>query len=185
MNPFHDGAKDGLFGTVKIIGIGQSLRGDDAAGLAAVRLWQQIYLVNKNRPNLQVELVELPGIGLLDLIEGATTVILVDTVRSNAKAGTVHLLVDEQLDAFSVGSGSAHGWGVAETLSLGKLLNPSNMPESLLLIGIEAGDISLGESLSPEVEMVLPKVACLIERLAFEGKFFDQELSQSSRISPR
>ncbi len=30
-----------LSGIIKIIGIGQSLRGDDAAGLAAVRLWQE------------------------------------------------------------------------------------------------------------------------------------------------
>ena len=166
MNKFSDGARDESPGTIKIIGIGQSLRGDDAAGLAAVRLWQERYQVNNERPNLQVELAELPGIGLLSLLEGIRTVILVDAVQSNAKAGTIHQLSSAQLDSFSYGSGSAHGWGVAETLSIGQKLMPCSMPDKLLLIGIEAGDLTLGNTLSPDVELALPEVARLIEHLA-------------------
>ncbi len=150
MNRLLDGARGEYSGTIKIIGVGQSLRGDDAAGLAAVRLWQEGYQANIERPNLQVELAELPGIGLLSLLEGARTAILVDAVHSNDKAGTIHLFSDDQLEAFTEGTGSAHGWGVAETLSLGRALIPSGMPEEILLIGIEAGDLTLGESLSPE-----------------------------------
>jgi hydrogenase maturation protease len=165
MNQYFDGASSEDSGTIMIIGIGQSLRGDDAAGLEAVRLWQERYQANIERLKLQVELTELPGIGLLNLLEGTRTVILVDAVHSNAKAGTIHLLSEDQLESFSNGSGSAHGWGVAETLSLGRKINPSTMPEVLLLIGIEAGDLSLGESLSPDVEKVLPEVVHLIEQL--------------------
>jgi hydrogenase maturation protease len=166
MNQPIDGARDELSGAIKIIGIGQSLRGDDAAGLAAVRLWQEKYQVNMERPYLQVELSELPGLGLLNLLEGTRIAILVDAVHSDAKAGTIHLLSNDQLEAFTEGAGSAHGWGVAETLSLGQKLMPSTMPGKLLLIGIEAGDLSLGESLSREVELALPEVARLIEQLA-------------------
>jgi hydrogenase maturation protease len=169
MNQLPDGARDEPSGIIKIIGIGQSLRGDDAAGLAAVRLWQERYQVNIDRPYLQVELAELPGIGLLSLLEGTKTVILVDAVHSDAKSGTIHLLSNDQLDAFSDGTSSAHGWGVAETLSLGQKLMPSLMPEKLHLIGIEAGDLSLGEVLSIEVELALPEVARLIEQLATKG----------------
>lgn len=165
MNQLTDGAGDKLSGTIKIIGIGQSLRGDDAAGLAAVQLWQQRYQANNERINLQVEFAELPGIGLLNLLEGNSITILVDAVHSNAKAGTIHLLSDDQLEAFSNGAGSAHGWGVAETLSLGHKLISSSMPKKLILIGIEAGNLLLGESLSPEVESALPEAADLIEQL--------------------
>jgi len=171
MNQYTDGASSEDSGTIKIIGIGQSLRGDDAAGLEAVRLWQERYQANNERLNLQVELTELPGIGLLNLLEGTRTVILVDAVHSNAKAGTIHLLSEDQLESFSNGSGSAHGWGVAETLSLGRKLMPSTMPEVLLLIGIEAGDLSLGESLSPDVEKALPEVVHLIEQLVTRSFF--------------
>ena len=171
MNQYTDGASSEDSGTIKIIGIGQSLRGDDAAGLVAVRLWQERHQANIERQNLQVELTELPVIGLLNLLEGTRTVILVDAVHSNAKAGTIHLLSEDQLESFSNGSGSAHGWGVAETLSLGRKLMPSTMPEVLLLIGIEAGDLTLGESLSPDVEKALPEVVHLIEQLVTRSFF--------------
>ena len=78
--------------------------------------------------------------------------------------GTVHRLTEDQLESFSAGSGSAHGWGVAETLSLGRQLTPANLPAELILIGIEAGQLNLGEALSPEVESSLPEVARLIEQ---------------------
>jgi hydrogenase maturation protease len=166
MNQLPDGARDEAFGIIKIIGIGQSLRGDDAAGLAAVRFWQDRYQANIERPYLQVELAELPGIGLLNLLEGTSIAILVDAVHSNSKPGMIHLLSNDQLEAFTGGAGSAHGWGVAETLSLGEKLMPSSMPEKIILIGIEAGNLSLGESLSPGVELALPEVARLIEQHA-------------------
>jgi hydrogenase maturation protease len=166
MMNLHDDARDKHPGIIKIIGIGQSLRGDDAAGLAAVRLWQETYPENSGRQDLRVELAELPGIGLLDLMEGARLVILVDAVRSDAKPGTVHVLTGERLAAFTGGTSSAHGWGVAETLALGQQVMPSAIPERLILIGIEAGDIALGAPLSPEVESALPKAALLIEMMA-------------------
>ena len=166
MSNSHDGARNEFSGTIKVIGIGQSLRGDDAAGLAAVHLWQERYQENKERPYLQVELAELPGIGLLSLLEGAGMVILVDAVRCGADAGTIHILSREQLEAFPNEAGSAHGWGVAETISLGEKVMPANMPEKIILIGIEGVDFSMGKPLSPEVGLALPEVARLIEQLA-------------------
>lgn len=164
MNNPTDGTRDELSGTIKIIGIGQSLRGDDAAGLAAVQLWRETYQETGARPNVQVELAELPGIELLSLLEGARIAILVDAVHSDARVGTVRVITENQLETFKDGSGSAHGWGVAETLSLGRKLMPSAFPGKLILIGIEAGQLNLGEALSQEVEAALPEVARLIEQ---------------------
>lgn len=160
-----DGASDTHPGTIMLIGTGQSLRGDDGAGLAAVRLWQETYQKMRDYPDLHVELAELPGIELLSLLHGSRLAILVDAVHSNAKAGTIHMLTNEQLESFSPSATSAHGWGVAETLSLGQKLMPSSMPGKLILIGIEAGTFSVGAPLSPEVEQALPEVARLIEQL--------------------
>ena len=164
-----DSARDKRPGTIKLIGIGQSLRGDDAAGLAAVRLWQEKYQLPGSHPDLQVEIAELPGIGLLSLLEGCRYAILVDAVRSGAMTGTIHILRREQLESFQAGTASAHGWGVAETLELGQRLMPAAMPDKLVVIGIEAGEISLGGPLSQEVEAALPEVARLIEQL-LEGR---------------
>lgn len=164
MMKLPDDARAGKPGIIKVIGIGQSLRGDDAAGLEAVRLWQEIYLARPDHQNVQVELTELPGISLLSLLEGAQSAILVDAVHSQAIPGSIHNLSEDQLEAFGDGSGSAHGWGVAETLSLGRQITPSSLPEKLHLIGVEAGQLSIGDTLSPEVQSALPQAAELIEQ---------------------
>ena len=163
METTHD-ARVNSPGIIKIIGIGQSLRGDDGAGIAAVHLWQQCYQAKGDRPNLQVELAEVPGIGLLSLLEGAATAILVDAIRTGAPPGTLMVVAEDQLEAFHSSSGSAHGFGVAETLSLGRKLMPGKLPKKLIIIGVEAGQLSLGDKLSREVSDVLPRVANLIEQ---------------------
>ena len=47
---------------VAVIGIGQSLRGDDAAGLEAVRRWEEKFHETANRLEIRVEASELPGL---------------------------------------------------------------------------------------------------------------------------
>lgn len=169
MNPTLDGASEDTPGTIKVIGIGQSLRGDDAAGLEAVRLWQARYQVHGQHTNVKVVLAELPGTGLLDLLQGVRVAILIDAVQSGAQAGWVHTLSPDQLAGFTHGAGSAHGLGVAEVLALGEKLMPSQMPAKLILVGIEAGSLGMGEKLSPEVAEALPRVASLIEELVTRG----------------
>ena len=150
---------------IKIIGIGQSLRGDDRAGQAAVRLWEKTCPESGSLPYISVDIVENPGIGLLNLIEGADSAILVDAVQSGASPGKIHHLREEDLTAFLAGADSAHGWGVAETLALGRKIDPENMPESIELIGIEIGQVELGERLSAEIKAALSEAARLIEEI--------------------
>jgi hydrogenase maturation protease len=147
--------------SILLVGIGQSLRGDDAAGLEAVRLWQASY--HENTPDVQVEFCELPGLDLLNLLTGTTTAILVDAVVSGAVPGTIHRLDRLQLAAFLPGSNSAHGWGVAETLALGSQLDPQSLPEKIILIGIEASQMELGAGLSRGVKNALGDVAQAIQ----------------------
>ncbi len=161
--------RDANPGIIKIIGVGQSLRGDDAAGIEAVRRWHQSCQARHGIANVQVELVELPGVDLLNLLEGSEAVLLVDAVHSGANPGTVHQLDENQLASFTAGSGSAHGWGVAETLALGRRIMPSTMPKKLVLIGVEAGQINLGNALSSEVEAAFPKVARKIEQFVYQA----------------
>ena len=148
---------------IAVIGIGQTLRGDDGAGIQAVQRWQAAYPGTSAHPHLRIELEELPGLSLLDRISGVRAAILVDAVRSGAAAGQVYILELSDLDAFRPESDSAHGWGVAETLYLGQLLNPDKLPDKIILIGIEAGDVHLGEGLSPEVAGALDRAAEMLE----------------------
>ncbi len=139
------------------------MRGDDGAGLAAIHAWQQTYPRTAERHDIRIELEELPGIGLLSLMEGADAAIIVDAVMTHNRPGQIHLLDENQLAGFATDAGSAHGFGVAETLALGRRVDPEVLPREVFLIGIEIKSVEMGAPLSPEIIQAIPSVADLIE----------------------
>lgn len=148
---------------ITVIGLGQSLRGDDAAGLEAVRRWQEQYPETAGRPDIRVEISELPGLALLDLLDGADAAIIVDAVQSAAPPGTVIRIGPDDLASFTPDAQSAHGWGVAETLKLGMSLYPSLAACKITLIGIVGKEFGIGAGLSREMEGVLLEACKRIE----------------------
>jgi hydrogenase maturation protease len=144
-----------------VIGIGQSMRGDDAAGLEVVKLWQARH--PDTAAQVQVEFSELPGLTLLDMLEGKDAAILVDAVQSPTSSGEVFRLGVEELASFSTDAGSAHGWGVAEALQMGHSLVPSLAMCEITLIGIPGVQFGMGEGLSPQVNEVVEKAVDMIE----------------------
>ena len=129
-----------------VIGLGNSFRGDDAAGLAVARAIgdDPRVLVHEGEP-----------IDLLDRWEGAGEVIVVDAARSSAPPGTVHRL-DGLAEPVAMG-GSTHAFGLAETLALAHALGRA--PARLSLIGIEGERFGAGEELSPAVTTAVAEIA--------------------------
>lgn len=148
---------------IVLVGLGQSLRSDDAFGLIAVQLWQEKFPLSAKHPSIRVEISQLPGLALIDLISGADAAIIVDAVNSGSPPGTIHIATLNELSAFAEGSSTAHGWGVAETLALGLKLSPESLPAEIFLIGVEGESFDPGEGLSTIVAGKLPTIADLIE----------------------
>ncbi len=146
-----------------VIGIGQTMRGDDAAGIEAVQRWERLFPDTATRGDVSVQYSELPGLGLLDLMEGCDAAVLVDAVSSAAAAGQVYRLDPEQLESFGSGGKTAHGWGVAETLQMDRQLNAGRAEMRIRLVGIEAAQVGVGQPLSPEVEAAFPAACQAIE----------------------
>jgi hydrogenase maturation protease len=129
-----------------VIGIGNRLRGDDAAGVVAA---EQL------RPRVPegVEVVscdEEPS-RLMEAWQGAESVLLVDTVSSGASPGTLHRFDagDEAVPARTFRS-STHAIGIADTIELARALG--RLPRRVRIYGIEAGGFETGCSLTPAVE---------------------------------
>jgi hydrogenase maturation protease len=129
-----------------VIGIGNSMRGDDAAGVA---------VADRLRPRVPagVEVVacdEEPS-RLMEAWEGADSVVLVDTVSSGATPGTLHRFDagEEPVPARAFRS-STHAIGIAETIELARALG--RLPRRVRIYGVEAGGFETGASLTPEVE---------------------------------
>ena len=129
-----------------VIGVGNEFRRDDSVGLLAVRALA-------NRVSQTVTLLEESGEGtaLIDALESADNVVILDAVRSRAEPGTIH-----RLDAIAsnIPSGffnySTHAFSVAEAIEM--LRTISTLPAHLVVLGIEGGDFSAGTELSKPVE---------------------------------
>lgn len=148
---------------IVLVGVGQSLRCDDGAGMLAVQSWQSKYPWRLEHPTVRVEIEQLPGLALLDLINDAEAAIIVDAVHSGSLAGTIHQVTLNQLSGFTSGTNTAHGWGVAETLALGHKLYPETLPAEIILLGIEGERFDPGDTLSPSVQRNLPTLVEQIE----------------------
>jgi hydrogenase maturation protease len=137
---------------IRVIGVGNAFRSDDGAGLAvAQRVREKIAggaaVIEENGD----------GAALLELWKGAATVILVDAVRSGEAPGTVHRLEASTAEIpRSMFQYSTHGFGVAEAVQLARALN--QMPERLIVYGIEGKNFAAGVALSAEVEKASAQV---------------------------
>ena len=148
---------------IKLIGLGQSFRGDDGIGIISVKRWMDQHPTTANNPSLHVEILESPGLALLDSLDGAKFALLVDAVQTGKPPGTIHHVSSEDLDSFLPDSKSAHGWGVAETLFIEKQVNTIVMPEKILIIAIEAENFKVGTTISPLLDAKLPEIVKIIQ----------------------
>lgn len=148
-------AGDMVIDTV-VIGVGNPYRCDDGAGKEVV---ERLRAALQGRDD--VRLLDLDGepVRLMQAWGDATTVILVDAVRSGASAGTVH-----EADARSVGErpspgvdlGGGHLLGISEAISLARALD--RLPAGLRVLGIEGASFEHGVGLSPEVDAACDEV---------------------------
>jgi hydrogenase maturation protease len=144
---------------LKVIGVGNSWRGDDAVGLLVARRL-------KEAPLPLVSIVECRGTltAVLEAWKDATGVIVVDAVFSGSRPGTIY-----RFNAHGAGvplelsrSPSSHGWGVAEALALGQVLQ--ELPPRLIIYGIEGQNFGPGQEVSQEVAAAIPEAARRIRR---------------------
>lgn len=140
----------GAAGPLRVVGCGNPFASDDAAGLEVVRRLRAA-------GGLEWELLELPqaGVEVMEVLEGAETVIFIDAVASGSPPGTIHLVLlpSPAIEPRALGSISSHGWGLTETLRLRAALGRPS--PRLLLVGIEIERAAPGGVLSPAVEAAI------------------------------
>ena len=139
--------------------MGNAWRGDDAVGLLVARRLQEDQLP-------QVEIVECRGTvtAVREAWKDAAGVIVVDAVVSGSRPGAIY-----RFNAHGAGvpvelsrSPSSHGWGVAEALALGQVLQ--ELPPWLIIYGIEGQNFGPGQEVSQEVAAAIPEAARRIRR---------------------
>jgi hydrogenase maturation protease len=137
---------------LKVIGVGNAWRGDDAVGLLVARR-----LMADQLP--QVEIVECRGTvtAVREAWNDAAGVIVIDAVVSGGLPGAIYRFNDHGggVPAQLSRSPSSHGWGVAEALALGQLFQ--ELPPYLIIYGIEGQNFGPGQEVSQEVAATIPE----------------------------
>ena len=143
-----------------IVGVGNALRSDDGAGLAAA-----MRLAAMLPADIRVLMKDGDFLSLLEEWRDADLVVLIDAACSGAPPGTIRRCDarEEPLWAEGVRS-STHAFGVAQAVELARALR--RLPARLLVFGIEGRDFSPGDGLSPEVEAAIEE---LVRRVAEEA----------------
>ena len=138
---------------VVVVGVGNAVRGDDAAGLAVAER------VRRGAPDgVAVVDCEQEPTRLLDAWHGADVALVVDAAQSGAEPGTVHRF-DASADCVParVFRSSTHAFGVGDAVELGRVLG--RLPARVVVYGIEGADFTAGSGLSDAVAGVVGDVA--------------------------
>jgi len=140
---------------ILVVGVGNPLVRDEGAGIAAVQrlgardLPENVVLLDAGTDLLAV---------IPELAE-ADRVILIDAVRAGGEPGTIYrLTLDDLLSKAKTEPEwrSAHDLSVVSAVRLARDAGIALPPT--VLIGVEPGEVALGEGLTPAVEAALDRL---------------------------
>ncbi len=137
---------------ILVLGLGNLLLSDDAAGLHL-----EAALAAERGASAQVEFVDggTQGLALLHYLAKRRAILVLDAVGLGAEPGSVHVLRGPAIDGLRMRrSTTAHEGNALELLATARLLG--DVAEEIVVVGVEPARIATGIGLSPQVEAALP-----------------------------
>jgi hydrogenase maturation protease len=141
---------------VKIISLGNELRGDDSIGPAVIEQ------LNKSDLSVPMNLIDAgtDAFTILDHLIGEDPIIIVDCMKMGAEPGNIKKFNIEEVTIRQIEKSiSLHGFGFGEIYDMAKDIGDV---AECTLIGIEPKSIDFGEVLSDEVKDSLPFVVKMV-----------------------
>lgn len=152
---------------VLVIGCGNRLRGDDAAGPELVRRLQSRGLP----PGIRCVDGGTGGLDVVLHIRGVRRVFLVDACTSGSEPGTLFEVPGAEIEMLPPPSGlDLHAFRWDHALALGRRLLGADYPPDVSAYLIEAAGFEIGAGLSPPVDAAVDRlVDLLLLKLAAEA----------------
>lgn len=150
-----------------VIGCGNLLRGDDAAGPVFVRrLWERGL-----PPGVRCADGGTGGMDVAFQMRGIPRVVLVDACRTGSEPGTMFEVPGPELEQLPPLAGiNLHSFRWDHALAFGRWLLKDDYPANITVYLIEAAQFDFGAPLSPPVDAALEKLAArLIEEWSHAG----------------
>ena len=137
-----------------VLGLGNLMRVDDAAGMMAVRALAESGLVRESAFG-EIAFVEggTLGLDLMHALTGVTHLLALDAVDTGAEPGTLVRFGKDELGRIPVGK-SAHLLGFSDLIGVLKLMGDE--PEEIVLLGVQPELIDWGTELTDAVQQAMP-----------------------------
>ena len=144
---------------VKILGAGNYLMSDDGVGIHILEKLEKM-----NLSDVELENVGVGGLAILDYMEDADNVIIIDAVRSGGgEPGSIYKFTDKELPPANLFMMSLHDLSLVDALRLGQEIQPELMPKNITIIGIEVEQVEgICTDLSPRVEAAVDAAIKLV-----------------------
>ena len=143
-----------------VIGVGNLLRCDDGVGIHVVNR------LNEVASYIDTLDVALGSIEILEAMKGRDRVFIVDAIQAGGEPGAIYrvnLSGGEEPPRIT----HSHGVDLLTTLKFGDSLFPGQMPREIVLLAVEAEDVTtLSESCTSKVQAAIEKAVEII--LGFE-----------------
>jgi hydrogenase maturation protease len=152
---------------VAVIGIGNTLMGDDGVGVKVAEALQSRDL----GPDVSVVLGGTAGMALAEEFEHADAVIVVDALAIGDEPGSVYRFRPEDTGILSLRSHTSHGLSLPNIMFAARL---RGFAPQVIVYAVEVGDITCGfDTLSPACQAAAIDVAEMVaeeaSRLARES----------------
>ena len=143
-----------------VLGIGNTILTDEAAGVRAVEALERAY---KMPANVQVIDGGTSGMEMIEDLSNLDFLIVIDVVKTGAAGGTVVKIEGDQIPVFFRRKLSPHQIALPDVLACLELLD--TMPKEIIVLGVELISLELGMEMTPTVAA---KVPLLMEMAASE-----------------
>ncbi len=148
---------------ITVIGIGNTLMGDDGVGVAVVQ---------NLLPSISTDILSsvnfiiggTAGMGLLKHFRESDVVIVVDAIDVQAAPGTVFRFAPDEVGLVHLRSNNIHGMGVPQLIANSRLVGAN---PKIIVFAIQVGDVR------PNDGMLTPPVRAAVERV---GELVMEEL---------
>ena len=141
-----------------VIGVGNEYRHDDGVGLVVAAAVADA-VAQTAAPGVTVTVTDGDPATILDAWAGAGLAVIVDAVRCTPSTpGRIHRTTADRLAGTA--PTSSHGFGVAEAIRLGVVLD--RIPDRILILAVEAEDTSFGPGLSAAVTQAVAPLTCAV-----------------------
>lgn len=139
-----------------ILGLGNTLLGDEGVGVQTVRHFQTVFA---GLPDIEILDGGTLSFTLVEPIEPAEALIVIDAAELRCKPGTVRVFQGEEMDRF-VGTStksSVHEVSLADLMVISHLTG--HLPQYRALVAVQPGTVAWSDTLTEPVQQAV-QMAC-------------------------